>query len=211
VLVIDGALTLLAAGGIRFSVRLSATRQRGHADGNGRRVLVAGAGDAGAMVAREMQRNLQLGLIPFAFVDDDPAKQQMRIHGLPVMGTHESIPQVVSMLAIDQVIIAMPTAPGQIIRQIVEACEQMDVKTKIVPGIYELLDGTVSVSQLRNVEIEDLLRREPVQTDIEAVQAKCGNRGPLATGTGPDGHRGRAGGRCRATCLNHRWRRLNWR
>ncbi len=162
----------------------------------GKNVLIVGAGDAGAMIAREMQRNPHLGMIPIGFVDDDPAKQGIRIQGVKVMGQRQTIPELVSRLDIRQVIIAMPTAPGQTIRQIVDICEEAHVQAKTIPGIYELLDGAVRVNQLRDVDIEDLLRREPVQTDITAVTALLQGKRVLVTGGG-----GSIGGElCRQIC-----------
>ncbi|MBX3057717.1 MAG: polysaccharide biosynthesis protein, partial [Anaerolineae bacterium] len=150
----------------------------------GKHVLIAGAGDAGAMIAREMQRNPQLGMLPIGFVDDDPAKQGIRIQGVKVIGPREAIPELVTRLDVRQVIIAMPTAPGKTIRQIVDICEEARVQTKTMPGIYELLDGAVRVNQLRDVDIEDLLRREPVQTDVTAVTTFLRGKRVLVTGGG---------------------------
>lgn len=150
----------------------------------GKSVLIVGAGDAGTMIARELQKNPHVGLVPVGFVDDDPAKHNMRMHGVRVFGGRDAIPDLAARLDIRQIIIAMPTAPGSAIRQIVEICEEAQVQTKIIPGIYELLDGTVGVNQLRDVDIEDLLRREPVQTDITAVTALLRGKRTLITGGG---------------------------
>ena len=91
-------------------------------------------------------------------------KHAVRIHGVPVLGDRHAIPEVAARTKVKLVILAMPTAPGKAIREIVGLCEGAGLQTKIVPGLYELLGGTVSVSQLRPVQIDDLLRREPVQT-----------------------------------------------
>jgi FlaA1/EpsC-like NDP-sugar epimerase len=143
-----------------------------------------GAGEAGTMIAREMRANPQLGLDPIGYVDDDPGKQGMRIRGLPVLGGRAALPDLVGQHRIDQVIIAMPTAPGKAIREVLAICEQAGVPAKTMPGMYELLGGQVSVNQLRNVEIEDLLRREPVQTDTAAVHDLIAGRAVLVTGGG---------------------------
>jgi FlaA1/EpsC-like NDP-sugar epimerase len=148
------------------------------------RVLVMGAGAAGTMMVKELQSNPQLGMHVVGYLDDDPAKQKMRMRGVHVLGTHKDIPKVVHDHRVDRVIIAMPTTSGKTIREIVMLCEQVGVQTKIIPGIYELLGGTVSVGQLRNVEIEDLLRREPIVTDIAAVQALVEGKRVLVTGAG---------------------------
>ena len=136
------------------------------------------------MIVRELQRNPQLNMHVVAFFDDDLGKHDVRIHGVPVCGDRHAIPAVVQKQHIRKVIIAMPTVPGREIRDIVNICERAGVDTKIVPGVYELLDGTVSITQLRNVEIEDLLRRDAIHTDIEAVRHLIQGRRVLVTGGG---------------------------
>ncbi len=136
---------------------------------NPRRVLIAGAGDAGAMILREMQNNPGLGLRVVGFVDDNVHKLHMHIYGVPVLGARDDIADIVRKQHIDEVIIAMPTAPGKAIRAVKIICEQARVPYKTVPGVYELIDGTVSVNQLREVQIEDLLRRDTVPLGVGNV------------------------------------------
>lgn len=182
---LDALLTLLAVGGFRYTVRMAERlSQRIYSSHNAERVLVAGAGEAGVMIVKEMQSNPQLGLYPVAFVDDDPAKQGAKIRGVSVRGDHHHIATLVRQTRARKVIIAMPTAPGKVIREIVAICEQVGVKTQIIPGVYELLDGTVNVNQLRDIEIEDLLRRAPVQTDVAAVSDFIRGKRVLITGGG---------------------------
>ena len=182
---INGMLVLLAVGLTRFSVRTADLYlQRGRPGMATQRVLLMGAGEAGTMIAREMRANPQLGLDPIGYIDDDPAKQGMRIRGLPVLGSRTALPDLVGQYKIDQVIIAMPTASGKAIRDVLAICEQAGVPAKTMPGMYELLGGKVSVNQLRNVEIEDLLRREPVHTDTAAVRDLVAGRAVLVTGGG---------------------------
>ncbi len=126
-------------------------------------VLIVGAGDAGAMILREMQNNPGLGLKAVGFVDDNPAKLHMHIYDVPVLGTRGDIPELVRKHTVDEVIIAMPTASGKAIRAIKSICDEAQVRYRTVPGFYELIDGTLSVTQIREVQIEDLLRREPVK------------------------------------------------
>jgi FlaA1/EpsC-like NDP-sugar epimerase len=128
-----------------------------------RRVLVAGAGDAGQLVVREMHKNPQLGLRPVGFVDDQPSKQGKRIHDVPVVGALSDLEAVVARHEIDEVVLAMPKAPGPVIRELVEACQRAGVASKSVPGLFEVLEGGVSVSRVREVDIADLLRRAPIQ------------------------------------------------
>jgi FlaA1/EpsC-like NDP-sugar epimerase len=148
------------------------------------RVLIAGAGEAGALILRELRANPQTGLIPVGFVDDDSHKQGMLIQRVRVLGRCESIPSLVREHRIDQVIIAMPSASGSAVREIVDVCEQAGVRARIIPGMYELLSGAASIGQLRDVQIEDLLRREPVHTDTAQVAALISGRRVLVTGAG---------------------------
>jgi FlaA1/EpsC-like NDP-sugar epimerase len=190
VLVIDWLLSLFFIGGIRFSVRflgefgaLKGNDNRAYQVRRTRRVLIVGAGDAGAMIAREMRNNPEVGIEPVGYVDDNRAKIGMRIRDLPVLGTRESIPELVRELKVDEVLIAMPTAPGLAIREIKEICESVPVAFKTIPGMYELLDGRVKVNQIRDVQIEDLLRRDPVR--IQADDAfYLRNKVVLVTGAG---------------------------
>lgn len=182
---IDSLLVLLAVGAVRFSIRsVELWRYRARSAASTQRVLIVGAGEAGTHIAREMRHNPQLGMDPLGFVDDDPAKQGTRIHGIPVLGGRQDIPRLVEEHPIDQVVIAMPTAPGKVIREVLEVCEAVGVPARTMPGTYELLDGRVSVNQIRPVEIEDLLRREPVETDFAAVQELIRGRRVLVTGAG---------------------------
>jgi len=188
VLGIDGLLSLLLVGGVRFSVRLLAeVVQRGAHDdrpGGVRRVVVVGAGDAGTLMVREMQRNPQLHLRPVAFVDDDPEKLKKDIYGVRVAGRLDQLPTVVERHRADEVIIAIPTAAGPVVRRVADACRRRSIPFRTMPGIYELLGGKVSVSRLRDVDIGDLLRREPAAIDDEAVGRTLAGKRILVTGAG---------------------------
>jgi FlaA1/EpsC-like NDP-sugar epimerase len=183
-------LALLVTGAPRFAVRLLAQYARRRPEprrapaSRPQRALIVGAGDAGAIVVREMLNNPSLRIEAVGYIDDDVRKRSARIAGVPVLGNRRAIPQLVAEYEIDLVIIAIPTAPGREVRDIVTICEKADVPTKIMPGLYEMLGGTVSFNQLRNVQIEDLLRREPVQTDTEAVRHLIAGRRVLVTGGG---------------------------
>jgi FlaA1/EpsC-like NDP-sugar epimerase len=183
-------LALLMTGAPRFAVRLSAQYARRrpeprHISANApQRVLIVGAGDAGTIIAREMLNNPSLRMDVIGFVDDDPSKHATRIAGLPVLGNRRALTKLVPEHDIELVIITIPTVPGREVRDIVTICEQTGVPTKTIPGLYEMLDGTVSVNQLRNVQIEDLLRREPVQADTTAVRQLIEGKRVLITGGG---------------------------
>jgi FlaA1/EpsC-like NDP-sugar epimerase len=188
---IEGVLSFGFLGGTRFMLRLLQERYRPQDlarfsafQRNPTRVLIAGAGDAGAMMVREIQNNAALGYTIVGLVDDDPAKRRYSLNGLPVLGNRGDIPQIIAKHGVDHVIIAMPTASGRDLRDIVRICEEAGITPQTIPGIYEMIDGRVTLNQVRNVEIEDLLRREPVQTDFGAVRELLANKRVLVTGGG---------------------------
>jgi FlaA1/EpsC-like NDP-sugar epimerase len=152
--------------------------------GDERRVLIAGAGVAGELVVRELVSNGELRMNPIGFVDDDRTKHGMRLAGLPVFGPLADIPNVVEREKVHELLIAMPRASGSVVRQVVRAAFEVGVKTRTVPALFEILSERVSVTTLREVEIDDLLRREPVQTDLAAVSALATGRTVLVTGAG---------------------------
>ena len=158
--------------------------QRRATDRVDRRVLIAGAGAAGGMVVREILANPQLGLIPVGFVDDDPSKLGLRLGSLPILGRLDELREIATRQNAEELVIAMPRAPGSVVRKVVRAAFDAGLRTRTVPGLFEILDGRVSVAALREVQIEDLLRRDPVQTDLEAVLRMVEGRTVLVTGAG---------------------------
>jgi FlaA1/EpsC-like NDP-sugar epimerase len=186
VLAIDWLLSLLAVGGLRFTMRLLAESRSGGVgvQGRSRRILIVGAGDAGALVVREMQKNPQLNLSPVCFIDDDPTKQKQRIHDIPVEGTLEDLGRVVDVWYIQEVIIAIPSAPGGVVRQVIDICREKDVPFRTMPGLYELIGGKINVGRLREVDITDLLRRAPVQIDTTLIGSNLSGKRVLITGAG---------------------------
>ncbi|KAB8321322.1 polysaccharide biosynthesis protein [Tolypothrix campylonemoides VB511288] len=184
-LYIDGLLSCIFIGALRFSVRVVERTYQGHTLFNSReRVLVVGAGSAGVSLVQEMQTNPQLGFYPVAFIDDNPQKLNAHIRGIPVVGDRYQIPNVVKSLQIQKVIIAMPTVAGRVIREIVDICKVTGIHTSTLPGIHEILNGRVRLDSIRDVRIEDLLRREPVQTEIERVSRFLKGKKVLITGAG---------------------------
>ena len=182
-------ITLVFIAGPRFALRVWTQRARrsakaGLVPGVIQHVLIAGAGEAGVMVLREIQANPQTGLIPIGFVDDDPDKRGALIHRLRVWGDRTAIPLLVREHHVEQVVIAMPSAAGKAIREIVDICEAVGVRARIIPGMYELLAGRVSLKQIRDVQIEDLLRRAPVQIDAAQVATLVHGKRVLVTGAG---------------------------
>jgi len=183
--IIDGLLTLLVVAGTRLSLRMIQYQAGGgHANKEGNRVLIAGAGDAGQMVAREMHTSKYIQEFLVGFVDDDPIKIGSLIHNSPVLGALDMIPNLVEKHNIDELIIAMPTAPGEIIRKVVNLAEESGVITRTLPGIFELISGEVTVSQLREVQVGDLLRRETVDFGEDWVKNLIRGKRVLVTGAG---------------------------
>jgi FlaA1/EpsC-like NDP-sugar epimerase len=169
----------------RLLLRIAGRRDHGRRATDGdRRVLIAGAGAAGEMVMKEIRANPQLGLTPVGFVDDDATKLGLRLANLPVLGTLEEIRKIAERERAQELVIAMPRAPGTTVRRVVRAAYDAGLRTRTVPGLFEILDGRVSVAALREVQIEDLLRRDPVQTDLEAVRRLAAGRTVLVTGAG---------------------------
>ncbi|HEX7621442.1 MAG TPA: nucleoside-diphosphate sugar epimerase/dehydratase [Anaerolineales bacterium] len=187
VLLIDWLLSLTGVGGFRFSLRLISENRSANAKPLARKankVLVIGAGDAGALVVREMQRNPQLGLHPIGFLDDDPAKLKHQIHGVPVIGKLADLGRALNNRPVNEVIIAIPSTGGNIIRMVTDICRLKGVPFRTMPGLYELIGGKVSVNRLREVDITDLLRREPAQIQNELIGAALTGKRVLVTGAG---------------------------
>jgi len=183
--IIDGMLTLIVIGGTRFSLRMVQYQARGrHGEEGGKRVLIAGAGDAGEMVAREMRTSKHIHETLVGLVDDDPVKIGSILHNVPVIGAMDEIPRIVEKYKIDEIIIAMPTAPGDVIRKIVSLAEQSGIIPRTLPGIFELISGDVTVNQLREVQVGDLLRRETVDFGEDWVKNLIRGKRVLVTGAG---------------------------
>src|ERR1035437_2515780 len=179
------ALTLVAAS--RFSIRLlQRSGERFYLAKNfqSANTLIVGAGDAGINMAEELQRHPKVGLIPVAFVDDNKEKHGFRIRGLIVKGGRDLIPEIVEQYGIKKILIAMPSAPGLVIREILDICNQVEVETFTMPGLFDIVGGKVTVDYIRKVEIEDLLRRDPIKTDIEKVSNFLTGKKVLITGAG---------------------------
>ena len=180
--VIDMALM----GGSRFFYRILRRARYGilNVDKNHKKVLVVGAGAAGAMVIKELRSHDTLNSRPVAIIDDDPQKRGQSINGIHILGNRRDIEKICKEQDIDEIIIAIPSARSKDIKDIVGECKKAKCKTKILPGVYELIDGKVSVSKIRNIEIEDLLGREEVKLNMEEICQYIGNKKVLITGGG---------------------------
>lgn len=179
-------MTGLYVTGVRFSIRIlfAALSRKGGPTGEIHRVLIAGAGNAGIMIARELQANPHLGMIPLGFVDDNPKKGSKLICGIPVFGVIDDIPWIVPNRGVQEVIIAMPTAPGDVFRRVHRLCKEAGITSKTTPGLYELLSGSAKIESVRQIQLEDLLRREVVGSDRSTVSAAIAGKRVLVTGAG---------------------------
>jgi FlaA1/EpsC-like NDP-sugar epimerase len=152
---------------------------------HGKEVLVAGAGNAGQLLIRELQRNRALAYTPIGFVDDDPRKRKAKILGVRVLGTTDELAHILRENRPDEVLIAMPSAPGDVRRKIVDVTRAEGIPVKTLPGLHELISGEVGLAtQMRPVAIEDVLGREQVEVDLNAVAAYVRDRTVLVTGAG---------------------------
>ncbi|MBN1429857.1 MAG: polysaccharide biosynthesis protein [Anaerolineae bacterium] len=180
---IDGGLGLLTLSFARLATRLG-YEQSALAQSNrpSRRILIIGAGEAGTLIAREMIRHPEAGLRPIGFLDDEPSKRRESYLGLPVLGVIDDLPKIIKVNQIDEVLIAMPSISGAAIRRIIDIARQAKSPYRIIPGVFDILSGHVSLSNIREVRVEDLLRREPVQLNLEEIAAYLQDRVVLVTG-----------------------------
>lgn len=182
VFMVEGLLLVFLLGGPRFAYRL--LKDRRHYSSRGKKVLIVGAGQAGEMLARDLTRDLAGGYQAVAFVDDDSRKHGKDIHGIRVMGSCLAIPGLVREHGIDAILIAIPSAGSRQIRRIVELCEQSGVGFRILPRMQDLISGQVGIKQVREVKIDDLLGRESVSLDWEAIASGVRGKSILVTGGG---------------------------
>jgi FlaA1/EpsC-like NDP-sugar epimerase len=188
VLVLYGLLLLVLLGAVRYVTHLFYERPlRGfHARRDARSVLIVGAGDGGRLLLREILRNPDLGYRPVGFVDDDERKQRVRVdRGLEVLGTTEELPRVLDDVEPDEVLIAVPSAPGTMRARVVRACRERGVPVRTMPTVFELLqNGGRLLRQVREVRVEDVLGRAPVRMETEITGGYLTGRCVLVTGAG---------------------------
>lgn len=178
-------ITIFLIGGSRFIGRiLQDTVFSIQLPGIPKRVLILGAGDAGALAIRELKNTNYKEGYPIGIIDDAPQKQKLKLMGIPVLGTRKDITRIVKSHNVEEVIIAMPSAPGDVIRDMTEICKQSGVVIKIIPGIYNFFSGQVDTLKIRPVEIEDLLGRDQLNLDIVEVAGYLTGETVLVTGAG---------------------------
>jgi len=182
VFVIDALLLLCLLTGLRVAPRL--IRETKWLGTGRKRVLIVGAGDAGAMIVREMRNNPTYGYRPIGFIDDNPNKIGHRIHGVRVLGSRDRLPRIIAEQTPDAVLVAMPSAAPATIRAVVKALEPFHLPIQTLPNLRDLLRCRVEVSQIRNLSIEDLLDRVPVDLDPEPLRNLVQGERVLVTGAG---------------------------
>ncbi len=182
--VINFLLLLVLVGGVRFCVRIAHYFRKQREKKKATNVLILGAGDAGAMIAREIQQRYHGDKNLVGFIDDAQYKRNQRLFGVRVLGTRAQLAEIVTSNQVDEIIIAMPSVNGTMLRNVIRDCRETKCNVKIIPGLYELIDGKVSMQELRNVDLEDLLRRDPVRLDLEQIEACLKGKRVFVTGAG---------------------------
>jgi FlaA1/EpsC-like NDP-sugar epimerase len=185
VIIIAALIKLLLVGGGRFTWRVAREKLIGDHRSKKKKALIVGAGDAGESIVREMLRsNGSSAYFPAGFIDDDRSKEGMVIHGIKVVGNRRDIPKLVKTKGIDEVILAIPSASGDDVRDIHNICKSVNVRSKTLPAIYELINGQVSVNLIRDINEEDLLKRKPVKFDFDEIKKGIEEKTILITGAG---------------------------
>ncbi|HWL32586.1 MAG TPA: nucleoside-diphosphate sugar epimerase/dehydratase [Gaiellaceae bacterium] len=184
--VIDGLLTLALVAGSRMLARTIIERPQSRSIvARGREVIVVGAGDAAQLMLKEILRTPDLGYTPIGLIDDDPRKKNLRLHGIRVLGTSDELPHLLRDRRPDELLIAIPSASGEQRARIVEMARAENVAVKTLPGLNELIAGDLDLAkQVRPVEVEDLLGREPVEVDVDAIASYVKDKVVLVTGAG---------------------------
>lgn len=182
-LLITWMLHVLLIGGSRFSWRMFRDNIM-NKQKNIKKTLIIGAGSGGTMVARQLLNNHEIDLKPVAFIDDDPKKYKLDILGIPVVGDSTRIAQTVEKYQIDNIVIAIPSLKQKELNRIFEECAKTKAKTQIIPKLEDLMTGKISVNQFREVQVEDLLGRDPVELDIGSISEYVSGKTVLVTGAG---------------------------
>jgi FlaA1/EpsC-like NDP-sugar epimerase len=195
VFLLDGIFTFILTGGLRIAIRAGFAMRSQRTTfkeiwfpwtdrKTGRNVIIVGAGDAGEKILREIQDSPRANYHVACFLDDHPDKQGRTLHGVPINGPIDRLPEMVSDYSAEEVFIAMPSASGSQTRRIVELCEKTGIPFKTLPGLRDIMDGKVSIQALRNVDYEDLLGRPPVELEKGGIAGYLKDKTILVTGCG---------------------------
>ncbi|MHC4361542.1 MAG: polysaccharide biosynthesis protein [Planctomycetota bacterium] len=184
VFVADLFITFLLLAGLRMAVRLYYEEFRTVEGGRLKRFLIVGAGNAGEALLREIQRMPETQYEVIGFIDDDPVKQGLNIHGISVLGSVEQLPEVCRQRNIEEIAIAIPSATPHQLRRVIQVCEGAKIRFRTVPSITDIASGKFRVSQIRDVDINDLLSREVVELDLDLIEAFIRDKVVLVTGAG---------------------------
>ncbi len=188
IIVIDLALALIGVVGVRVLRRVTTERAeirklRPHSKPQVRTLLV-GAGRGGVMVAKEIAGRPELGILPVGFIDDDPDKRGSSVHGITVLGSSRDLARIARDRGAKQAIITVANAPGAAVRTISAACQEAGLQVKVIPGLFRLVGGELNLTRIRDVAIEDLLRRDAVVLDDLAIASELKDRVVMVTGSG---------------------------
>jgi FlaA1/EpsC-like NDP-sugar epimerase len=181
IVIVDAALLTLLLGGGRLTRRMLAEASYGRP---GKRILIFGAGDAGELIVRDIKNSRQSRYHAVGFVDDDPAKVGHRIHGVPVLGTRQDLPEILARHRPHEVLLAIPHAEPVAVRGVLRTLEPFKIPIKTVPNLRDLIDGKVELSQIRSLSVEDLLTRAPIGLTRDPLKHLIGGRRVMVTGAG---------------------------
>ncbi len=184
IFVIDFLITLILISLQRFSDRFFNELKFGNPQTRKKRVLVVGAGDAGEMIIREMTRQTASEYQPIGFLDDDPMKTGRKIHGIKVLGSISAMEAMIKKFTIDEIVIAMPAASGKLRKDIAIRAKASNVLCRTLPSLYEVIDNKVYLYQIRDIEIDDILGREPIKIMIPEVVSEIQDKIVMVTGAG---------------------------
>lgn len=184
VFILDMFATVLLLAGLRMAIRLYYEEFRTIEGGLLKRFLIIGAGNAGEALLREIHRMPISQYDVVGFIDDEPAKQGISIHGIPILGTLEQLPEICNQNRIEEIAIAMPSSTHQQLRHVIQICEGTKIRFRTVPSITDIASGKLRVSQIRDVDINDLLGRETVQLDLDLIEVFLRDKTILVTGAG---------------------------
>jgi FlaA1/EpsC-like NDP-sugar epimerase len=176
--------TVLFLAGLRMAIRLYHEEFRTVEGGRLKRFIIVGAGNAGEALLREIHRMSPAAYDVIGFIDDDQVRQGLSIHGIPVLGTVDQLPKICKERNIEEIAIAMPSATHQQLRRVIQICEGTKIRFRTVPSLIDIASGKFSVSQIRDVDISDLLGREAVQLDLDLIAAFLTGKAVLVTGAG---------------------------